>query len=151
MKPKLTFLITCLFFSLNVISETLDKININGLSNISRGTVLSYLPIEVGDPIPDEITIKKLISSMRNTNFFDKVELNVSENQLNISVTENPIIKYFEFKNYKEDEVLNEEIITDIVKNFNLSRGKIFNQNNLNDLIVQLKKYIPIMPTSKPI
>jgi len=140
MKPKLTFLITCLFFSLNVISETLDKININGLSNISRGTVLSYLPIEVGDPIPDEITIKKLISSMRNTNFFDKVELNVSENQLNISVTENPIIKYFEFKNYKEDEVLNEEIITDIVKNFNLSRGKIFNQNNLNDLIVQLKK-----------
>jgi len=140
MRSKLTFLIIFLTFSVNALSETVDKININGLSNISRGTVLSYLPIEIGDPVPDELTQKKLISSIRNTNFFDKVELDISGNQINISLSENPTIKYFEFKNYKEDEVLNEKIISDIIKNFNLSQGKIFNQNNLNDLIVQLKK-----------
>jgi len=140
MKPKFIFFIIFLSLSANTLSETVDKIQINGLSNITRGTVLSYLPIEIGDPIPSELTQKKLISSIKDTNFFDKVELSISGNQINITVSENPIIKYFEFKNYKEDEVLNEKIISDIIKNFNLSKGKIFNQNNLNDLIVQLKK-----------
>ena len=47
----LTFL---LIFSLNAFSQKIEKISIQGLSNISRGTLLSNLPVEVGDDIPND-------------------------------------------------------------------------------------------------
>ena len=137
MKLKLFFL--SLLFSLSAFSQNIDEIVIKGLSNVSRGTVLSYLIIEVGDPIPNETTISQISNGLIKSDLFEKVTIDVVKSVLVVSVKENPVIKFFDFIDYKEDEVLNQEMIEDIKKNFNLKAGNIFIRKNLNNLLLQLK------------
>ena len=132
----LTFL---LIFSYKAFSQKIDEISIQGLSNISRGTLLSSLPIEVGDDIPNDSMQRIIYENLYKTNFFESVKLKIDSSTLVIEVVENPVIKYFDFKNYKDNEVLNDEIITDIKDNFNLNNGKIYSKSNLDKVIKQLK------------
>ena len=129
-----------LIFSLNAFSQKIEKISIQGLSNISRGTVLSNLPIEVGDDIPDDLIQKTISDNLLKTNFFESVKIKIDSSSLVLKVVENPVIKYFEFKNYKDNEVLDEELISNLLDNFNLKNGKIFSKLNLDNLINQLKE-----------
>ena len=137
MKLKLFFL--SLLLSLSAFSQNIDEIVIKGLSNISRGTVLSYLSIEVGDPIPNETTISQISNGLIKSDLFEKVTIDIVKSVLVVSVKENPVIKFFDFIDYKEDAVLNQEIIEDIKKNFNLKAGNIFIRKNLDNLLLQLK------------
>ena len=137
MKLKLFFL--SLLLSLSAFSQNIDEIVIKGLSNISRGTVLSYLSIEVGDPIPNETTISQISNGLIKSDLFEKVTIDIVKSVLVVSVKENPVIKFFDFIDYKEDAVLNQEMIDDIKKNFNLKAGNIFIRKNLDNLLLQLK------------
>ena len=137
MKLKLFFLSLLLSFS--AFSQNIDEIVIKGLSNISRGTVLSYLSIEVGDPIPNETTISQISNGLIKSDLFEKVTIDIVKSVLVVSVKENPVIKFFDFIDYKEDAVLNQEMIDDIKKNFNLKAGNIFIRKNLDNLLLQLK------------
>jgi len=66
------FLILIFFVLLNSVkAETIKQIDLLGLESISRGTVLSYLPVEVGDEYSDAIK-KRTIESLSKTNFFFK-------------------------------------------------------------------------------
>jgi len=132
----LTFL---LIFSLNAFSQKIEKISIQGLSNISRGTLLSNLPVEVGDDIPNDSMQKTIYENLLKTNFFESIKLKIDSATLIVEVVENPVIKYFDFKDYRDNEVLNDEIISDIKDNFNLNNGKIYNKSKLDKLIKQLK------------
>jgi len=140
MKSKLSF-IFLFFFSISFFAnaENVQKITINGLVNIDRGTVLSYLPIESGDEAPSKEAEKRIIQALNKTNFFKKVELNYLGSELVINLQENPIIKFIEFKNYKEDRVLSVDIVEDIIENFSLKVGKIFSKNNIDRLLNDLK------------
>jgi len=132
----LTFL---LIFSFNAFSQKLEEISIKGLSNISRGTVLSNLAVEVGDEIPNDSIQRIIYENLLRTNFFENVQLKIDSSTLVIEVVENPVIKYFDFKDYEDNEVLNDEIISNIKDNFNLKSGKIYSKSNLDKLIKQLK------------
>jgi len=140
MKSKLSF-IFLFFFSISFFAnaENVQKITINGLVNIDRGTVLSYLPIESGDEAPSKEAEKRIIQALNKTNFFKKVELNYLGSELVINLQENPIIKFIEFKNYKEDRVLSVDIVEDIIENFSLKVGKIFSKKNIDRLLNDLK------------
>jgi outer membrane protein insertion porin family len=61
-------LLTSLLVSSLAISEPIKNIEILGLDVISRGTVLSYLPVEVGDNYTDQMS-KEIISSLYKTQF----------------------------------------------------------------------------------
>jgi outer membrane protein insertion porin family len=128
-----------LIFSLNAFSQKIGEISIQGLSNISRGTLLSNLPVEVGDDIPNDSIQSSIYENLLKTNFFESVKLKIDSSTLVIEVVENPVIKYFDFKDYKDNEVLNDEIISDLKDNFNLNNGKIYTKSNLDKLIEQLK------------
>jgi len=138
MKLKSLILSILLLISFSSLSKNIDEILIKGLSNVSRGTVLSYLSVEAGDETPDEVKINQLSNNLLESELFENVSIETVNSSLVIIVKENPVIKYFDFIDYEADLVLNEEIISNIKSNFNLKPGKIFIQKNLENLLRQL-------------
>jgi len=134
---RITALIFLVFFSLFSHSETIKEIKILGIDSISRGTILNYLPLEIGDDINKE-NLDDAKNSLLKTNLFSNIELSLVADSLIISVIENPTIKFLEFKGYSEDEVLSVEIIESLKNNLNLNVGSIFIKNNLDTLLNQI-------------
>jgi len=118
-------------------AEVIKNIEILGLNSISRGTVLSYLPVEVGDDYNNQVS-NQIIKSLYKTSFFKDIELSQENQTLKITLQENPHIKYVDVINYS-DKVIEEEALNKILKNMNLSQGQIFNKRQLDKLISQLK------------
>jgi len=133
-----TFLLLSLCVSFSSAAQKLSEIQINGLDRISRGTFLNYLPIETGDELTKEL-VDNSLKSLYETKMFSKISAELKDEILIFNVSENPTIKFLEFKNYKDDEVLNEDLINDIRSNLNLRDGQIFVQDNLNKLTNELK------------
>ena len=139
MKNKFLLLFFSLFFIISSsYAEVLEKIEITGLNVIDRGTVLSYLPIEVGDNLTDK-TIETVRESLIKTGFFSQVKTDLILRSLNISLNENPTVKYLDIENFKDNEVLSDEIILNLKKNHDLITGKIFQKKNLENLLMQIK------------
>ena len=139
MKPITSLLFVLLFFNAtNSYSEIIKKINIEGLNTISRGTVLSYIPFEVNDEISQK-SIQNIVNSLKDTNFFSKISVDLSKDGLlEISVTENPIISYIELNGYSDGDVLNQETADEILTNFRLTTGQIFDPKKLQSLVDDL-------------
>ena len=137
MKLKSVLFPLFLLISSSAFSEKISSIDIFGLNTISRGTVLEYIPFEVGDEINDQ-TLLSIDKSLKKTGFFSNISLKIIKNILEITLTENPTIKFLEFKNYKNDLVLNDQIIDSIKINSGLGVGKIYSKDQLNKLINQL-------------
>jgi len=119
-------------------AETINKINVEGLDTVSRGTVLNYIAIEVNDDVDIE-NLKIAYKNLLESELFSKVDLSLKEGILSVSLIENPTIKYFEINGYEEDEVLSEKIVLDIQNNFDFNIGRIFVQRNLDNLKKQIK------------
>jgi len=139
MKSSFKVLFSLLFFSQFVNAQVINEIQINGLNSVSRGTVLNYLPYEIGDDINKnelEIIAKKIFE----TELFSQIEVNIKNSTLTIDLKENPTIKYFDFIGYSEDKVLSEKIIEEIKKNFKLEVGDIFSEDKSKKLILNLKE-----------
>ena len=126
---------TLLSFSLN--AAPIKSIEILGLSAISRGTVLSYLPVEVGDEYNKQVSTQ-IIRSLYKTRFFKDIEVSQDDQILKIKLEENPHIKYVDVINYS-DKVIDEDSLKQILKSMEISQGKIFNKRQLDKLISQLK------------
>ena len=139
MKFKSLFLSLLLLISFSAFPKNIDEIVIKGLSTVSRGTVLSFLNIETGDTIPEKSKIMQISDNLIKSDFFQEVKVEIVGLSLVISVKENPVIKYFDFKDYEEGKVLDENLIIDIKNNFNLKTGKVFIKKNFDNLLQQLK------------
>jgi len=127
-------LLSLLLVSITSVAENISSIDIKGLNSISRGTVLSYLPFEKGDPISEkQLDLTK--TSLLRTNFFKSVKARFQENILIVDVVENPIIKWIEVKNYEDGNVLSSENLDDILKNNQLKVGSIYIEKNLKKFI----------------
>jgi len=127
-------------FSVNALANTneIKAIKVDGLDTVSRGTVLAYLPVEIGDDLNLQ-TLEQLKTSLKSTNLFADIKVNIIENVLEISVKENPTIKYFEIKGFKEDKVISENIVEQIRKNYDLKNGKVLINSNLENALLDLK------------
>jgi len=135
---NITFFLFSLIISFSSFAQTLSEIQVNGLDRISRGTFLNYLPIETGDELSKEL-VNNSLNRLYETKMFSKISAELRDQVLVFNVTENPTIKYLDFKNYKDDEVLNEDLIDDLRTNLNLRNGQIFVQDNLDNLVKELK------------
>ena len=137
-KSLLKILVSASIISSSVaLADPIKSIEILGLSSISRGTVLSYLPVETGDDYNNQVS-GQIIRDLYKTNFFKDIEVSQKDSILKINLQENPHIKYIDVLNYS-DKVIDEERLTQILKNMDLSQGKIFNKRQLNKLIEQLE------------
>ncbi|CAC9591891.1 Outer membrane protein assembly factor YaeT [uncultured Gammaproteobacteria bacterium] len=137
-KIALQLLISASIFSTSsALADPIKSIEILGLDSISRGTVLSYLPVETGDDYNSQIS-GQIIRDLYKTSFFKDIEVSQTDQILKIVIKENPHIKYVDVLNYS-DKVINEDLLKQILKNMDLSQGKIFNKRQLDKLINQLE------------
>jgi len=129
------FLFTILSFFAS--SEEIKKIEINGLSSLSRGTILSYLPVEIGDEFSDEIS-DLTIAKLYKTGLFEDIRVEFIESTLKLQISESPVIKYFEVKGFKNDRVLNEDALNLSIKDAKLSAGNLFKKDTFDFFIRKL-------------
>ena len=89
----------------------LESIEIQGNERVTDGTVLAYLPVQVGDEI-SLATLDRFISILFATNLFSDVSISRDEKSVVISVRENPIINRItiEGNDVLTDENLLEEL-----------------------------------------
>ncbi|MDC0390305.1 outer membrane protein assembly factor BamA [Candidatus Thioglobus sp.] len=132
-----TLVVASIVITSVALANPIKSIEILGLDSISRGTVLSYLPVETGDEYNNQVS-GQIIRDLYKTNFFKDIEVSQEDNILKINLQENPHIKYMDVLNYS-DKVIDEENLAKILKNMDLSQGSIFNKRQLDKLITQLE------------
>jgi len=130
--------VTFIVISLSSFSEVIKKIDISGISNIDRGTILSYIPIEVGDDF-DINNFPIVRNSLMRTDLFSDVTLSLNDGVFLISLRENPTIKFVEFNGYEDDVVLSDKIINLLQDNSNIKVGRIFTENNYKKILSEIK------------
>ena len=150
MKNKLRLLITSLFFffTTQTLSNPIEKINFIGLNNSSEESILQFMPFKTGQ-IYDNSSSNLIIESLFNTGLFSDISITKTEDTLDITLTENPTIKYFDFeldsgsgfsnwlkgeKMLMSNEILEEQLIKSV-----LSPGSPFTQRKLDEFIFLLE------------
>lgn len=138
-KFKIIFLVFIALFNFQANAEVIKKIDITGTSSLSKGTVLSYLPLEVGDEYIETLSdtvIQKLFSS----GLFDDIEINFSKGNLLVKVIEKPVISYVEINGYKNDRVLNQDSLELTLKDLKLSASNVFKKDVLEKLVTKIRQ-----------
>ena len=136
-----------IFFANQAYSNTINAIKFIGLNNTTENTLIKYVPFKIGDEYSDSVS-NETIQSLFKTGLFSDISIINKDGVINISVLENPTIKYFEFNldsesgfsNWLKNEkkLLTSEQLNEIVISNNLSPGSPFTQQKLDELVSTL-------------
>jgi outer membrane protein insertion porin family len=117
-------------------SFVVDSIEVNGIKKITIGTVLSYLPINVGESLDIERT-PEIIRELYSTGFFENIELFRRDNVLIIEVVERPSIAEV---NFEGNDDIEDESLEQALDQVGIAKGRIFNENNLEKIQLELQQ-----------
>ncbi len=106
------------------------NIQINGLTGIDRSTVLSYLPIKIGDDVTSADTAN-IISSLYQTGFFSDVSLAQSGNTLIINVSERATIGII---NISGNKLIKSDDLKKALKENGIAEGLAFDQSTVTGM-----------------
>src|SRR6056300_316276 len=95
----------CLFLIQNLNAENLKKIEITGNIRISDETIITFLPLKIGDTI-NELSINEITKDLYSTNFFSDIDVKFINDTLYLSLDENPIIQNLSYNGIKSDALL---------------------------------------------
>ena len=150
MKNKLIQLsvLLFLFFTTQAYANPINKISFIGLNTSSESSLLEILPFKIGQDFSPYAS-NKIIESLFATGLYENISIVKNENSLEITLKENPNIKYLEiklnsgsgFSNWLKNEkshFSNEELNTLATEN-QLSTGKTFTEKKLEDFISLLE------------
>jgi len=115
---------------------TVKDIEIDGLKRISLGTVLNYLPIEVGSDFNEDHSAD-IIRALYKTGFFKDVRLARRDDTLVITVVERPAIAAITFSGNKD---ISSDQLLDALKTIGLAKGEVFNQSSLEQVERELRR-----------
>lgn len=107
---------------------TISDIRIDGLSRISAGTVLNYLPVNKGDRLTNE-GAQRAIRALYQTKFFSDVEIDREGDIMVIKVIERPSIAKLNIRGNKD---IKEEDLRKGLKEIGLSEGETFDRLSLD-------------------
>lgn len=130
---------TALFWSAEVTAANdfiVRDIKITGLQRVSKGTVLNYLPVQVGEEIGTAST-PQIIRALYETGFFQSVTLERQGNTLIVSVVERATIGSVAVVGNKE---IPSDKMKDILKDMGLVKGRVFQRASLERLEKELKQ-----------
>ncbi|MFT5550514.1 MAG: outer membrane protein insertion porin family, partial [Candidatus Azotimanducaceae bacterium] len=123
-------------FTVRADSFTVEQIEIVGAKKISVGTVLNYLPINVGEVFNSE-RAPYFIRELYSTGFFNGIKLLRDEDILVVKVNERPSISAV---NVEGNDKLTDENLELALDQIGMTRGKIFNELKLSKLELELQK-----------
>ena len=111
-------------------------IKITGLQRVSMGTVLNYLPVQVGEEIGSEAT-PRIIRALYDTGFFQSVVLEREGNTLIVQVVERATIGSVSVTGNKE---IPSDKMKEILKELGLVKGRVFQRASLERLEKEMKQ-----------
>jgi outer membrane protein insertion porin family len=150
MKNKLRILASVLFFFFTTqsFSSPISKINFIGLNNASEESLLQLIPFKAGQEYTSALS-DGIIESLFKTGLFSDISISNNENSLNITLKENPVIKYFEisldsgsgFTNWLKGEkmLMPSDLLEEELTNNMLSAGNPYTQRKLDNFILMLE------------
>ena len=107
-----------------------EDIRVEGVQRVPVGTVLNYLPIQIGETV-EPVRVAAAIRSLYRTGFFQDVEILRDGGVLLVQVVERPSIASIEVNGNKAiptDELL--KSLADV----GFAEGQVFNRFILNDV-----------------
>ena len=146
MKNKLIPFVTLLFlfFTTQAHSNPINKINFIGLNNTSESTLLKLMPFNVGENFSSEVG-DEIINSLFKTGFFYNISIVKKGNILNLTLVENPSIKYFDINLSSntglsswlkgEKIYLTQDEVNKFIDENELSTGNIYTKRKLDDFV----------------
>lgn len=117
-------------------SFTVNKIEIQGLKRISEGTVLNYLPIEIGQTIKPSDTAK-IIRVLYKTGFFSDVTLDHQGNTLIVKVVEKPTIGQFKITGNKS---IPTKTLRKTLSDLGFAEGRVYDPSLLDSIRDSLQR-----------
>lgn len=111
-------------------------IKVVGLQRVSAGTVLNYLPVQVGEEIGPSST-PQIIRALYETGFFQSVVLERQGNTLIVQVVERSTIGSIAVVGNKE---IPNDKMKDLLKDLGLVKGRVFQRASLERLEKELKQ-----------
>ena len=137
-----------LLFSIQSLANPINKIDFVGLNVISSTTLMAILPVKIGDKFNQD-TSDEIIQTLFNTGYFSDISVANKDDNLTITLSENPYIKYFNVDNdsssswsdwfSNEQEFLSVSKLEELVESNELSAGNIFTKLKLTDFISSFK------------
>jgi outer membrane protein insertion porin family len=101
MKRIIYFIFTILFYANLVVASNLDKIIVKGNKRINTETIKVFSDLNIGEDLK-LIDLNNVLKELYKTNFFKDVSLEIIDNNIIISVVENPIIQEVIIKGVKK-------------------------------------------------
>ncbi len=130
-KRSITVLVLLLAASLAFASSfVVKRIQVDGLQRVTQGTVLSYLPVKVGDTVGSQDT-SGIIQSLFATGFFENVQLFRSGDTLVIKVKERPTIGSVKLKGNK---LIPKKDLEKSLNHLGLTEGQTFDRSTLDQV-----------------
>lgn len=128
-------LLACLAFRAQAFEPfTVQDIRVEGLQRIAAGTVFTYLPVEIGQPM-DDAKAAQAVRALFKTGFFSDIDLERQGNILVVKVIERPSIATLTIHG-------NKDIKTDQLKkgldSSGLSEGSTFDRQTLESVKQEL-------------
>jgi outer membrane protein insertion porin family len=111
-------------------------IRVEGLQRISLGTVLNYLPVNVGETF-DGSRSAGTIRALFKTGFFNDVRLRVDGDVLVVVVEERPAIATVKINGNKD---ITTDQLKEALKSIGLSDGSIFDRSSLEKMKLELER-----------
>ena len=144
------------FLSFQSFAETINKIEFSGLNLTPKSTVMSRLPVKIGDTY-NSTTSNKIISSLFDTGYFSDIQVELNNDILLIALIENPRIKLINIKtdykknwsnwldNSSQKLALDKTTTDELISDYELSAGDIYTKNKLHELVSEIKnQYLTI-------
>ena len=136
---KIIFLTQIFLFLLikPVYAEKVEKIIVSGNERISTETIIIFAEINLNEDL-NENKLNLILKNLYKTNFFEDVKINLTNNILNILISENPIIQSIEIKGIKAKKLRDP-----ILESMNLKKNNSFTEfaaKKDRDLVLNLLK-----------
>lgn len=139
MKNKIKYCTAFLALSLQISTThafIVRDIKVNGLQRVSVGTVLNYLPVQIGEDLEPSSTAE-IIHALYETGFFKSVSLERQQNVLIVNVVERSTIGSINVVGNKE---IPDEKFKELLKQIGLDKGRVFQNSSLEHLEKELKQ-----------
>ncbi|THD02675.1 outer membrane protein assembly factor BamA [Panacagrimonas perspica] len=115
---------------------TIREIRAEGLERLDVGTVLTYLPLSVGDQLTSQ-TSRQAMRGLYSSGLFEDVRLESDGDTLVIFVKERPAISKFEIEGNKK---IGGDELMDSLKNLGLTEGELFKRELLDGVEQELQR-----------
>ena len=128
-----------IFFCSSLSAEILNKIEVKGNQRVSPETIKMFADVSIGEDF-DSSDFNTTLKNLYDTNFFNKIELKIENNTLQIYVEEFPIIQNVTIEGVEKTKI-KDELKRNILFKSRTSFNKILLEKDKNTVTKILKQF----------